>query len=639
MVLWGANTMTKPFDLYSRTNQFIVDCFIFASALVIAYLIRFEGWPPGPERAQLLLWLPILVAARFLVYYTRGTYHLIWRFISLSDAVEIAKSIVIVTIALLAIRLFFPGSRLANEWIKLPLSVIALEGLLSLTGSLSARALRRVLFARERRVAAADPGKLRKRALLYGAGRAGQLLRKDLENDTSLELVGFIDDDPKKIGNTICSMPVLGSGEDLPKLVARLRVDEIVISMATASRQTLLRILSKCRQANVPARIIPSIQEILSGEVRISQLRETRPEDLLGRESVEVPDFQHLAAPVYRGKRVLVTGAGGTIGSELVRQIMRLGPSRIAILDKDENSVYELEQELCRRHPLIVTEPQIADIRHAGRIRAIFSEFRPQVVFHAAAHKHVPLMELHPCEAVLNNVCGTKIVLQMTEEFGAERFVFISSDKAVNPVNVMGATKRIGEMLVQASVGKNRVRMACVRFGNVLGSRGSVLPLFQKQIAEGGPVTVTHPDVVRYFMTIAEAVHLILCAGTLASDGSVFVLDMGRPRNILELAHEMILLSGLELGKDIDTKITGLRPGEKIYEELFSSHETLNRTRFEKLSLIEPRSFDKIAFFQDISALVRSAENHDKRQVYQILTAMGLGFIPQIEKARAAAAS
>jgi len=631
--------MTKQFDLYSRTNQFVVDCCIFVSAFVVAYVIRFEGWPSGPERMQLLLWLPILVAARFLVYYNRGTYHLIWRFISLPDAVEIAKSIAIVTFVLLAIRLFIPGSALANQWIKLPLSVIVLEGLLSLTGSLSARALRRVLFARERRPAVNAFGKPRKRTLLYGAGRAGQLLRKDLENDAGLEVVGFIDDDSKKIGNTICSTQVLGSGEDLQQIVARLRVDEVVISMATASRQTLLRILSKCRQAGVPARIIPSIHEILSGAVRISQLRETRPEDLLGRESVEVPDFHQLASPVYRGKRVLVTGAGGTIGSELVRQIMRLEPSRIAILDKDENSVYELEQELRRRYPLIVTEPQIADIRQLGRIRAIFSEFRPQVVFHAAAHKHVPLMEMHPCEAVLNNVCGTKNVLQMTEEFAAERFIFISSDKAVNPVNVMGATKRIGEMLVQASVNKNRLPMACVRFGNVLGSRGSVLPLFQKQIAEGGPVTVTHPDVVRYFMTIAEAVHLILCAGTLASNGAVFVLDMGRPRNILELAHEMILLSGLELGKDIDTKITGLRPGEKIYEELFSSNETLNRTRFDKLSLIEPRSFDKIAFLQDISALVRTAENHDRRQVYQILSNMGLGFTPQIETARAAAAS
>ena len=629
--------MFKRIDFYSRTNQFLLDGCIFAVALIAAYLIRFEGWPSGPERLQLMIWLPILVAARLAVYYLRSTYRLIWRFISLPDAVEIAKSISIVTITLLVLRLFVSGPSSVSVLIKLPLSVIALEGLLSLTGSLSARALRRVLFTHQRRSQAAHSGKLRKRTLLYGAGRAGQLLRKDLENDAALEVVGFIDDDPKKIGTKICSTRVLGGGEDLPDLVVCLHVDEIVISMATASRPTLLRILSLCRKANVSAKIIPSVQELLTGQSRIRQLRETRPEDLLGRESVEVPEFQQLAAPVYRGKRVLVTGAGGTIGSELVRQLMRLEPSRIAILDKDENSIYELEQELRIRNSCIIAEPQIADVRYAGRLRAIFSDFRPQVVFHAAAHKHVPLMELHPCEAVLNNVCGTKNVLQATQQCGAERFVFISSDKAVNPVNVMGATKRIGEMLVQASVNQHRTRMACVRFGNVLGSRGSVLPLFQKQIAEGGPLTVTHPDVVRYFMTIAEAVHLILCAGTLARNGGVFVLDMGRPRNILELAHEMILLSGLQPGKDIDTTFTGLRPGEKLFEELFSPAETLNRTRFEKLSFIEPQEFDKTAFLRDIGTLVLTAENHDKRQVYEILSHMGLDFSPQVEKALAAA--
>jgi FlaA1/EpsC-like NDP-sugar epimerase len=629
--------MFKRIDFYSRTNQFLIDSCIFAAALIAAYIIRFEGWPPGPERPQFMVWLPILVAARLLVYYARGTYRLVWRFISLPDAVEIAKSISIVTLALLVLRLFLPGSISVGTLVKLPLSVIALEGLLSLTGSLSARALRRVLFTHQRRSHAAHSGKMPKRTLLYGAGRAGQLLRKELENDSDVEVVGFIDDDPKKIATKICSTRVLGGGENLPDLVVRLHVDEIVISMATASRQTLLRILSLCRKADVPAKIIPSVQELLTGQSRISQLRETRPEDLLGRESVEVPEFQQLAAPVYRGKRVLVTGAGGTIGSELVRQLVRLEPSRIAILDKDENSIYELDQELRMRNSRIFTEPQIADIRQPGRLRAIFSDFRPQVVFHAAAHKHVPLMELHPCEAVLNNVCGTKNVLEVTQEYGVERFVFISSDKAVNPVNVMGATKRIGEMLVQASVNQHRTRMACVRFGNVLGSRGSVLPLFQKQIAEGGPVTVTHPDVVRYFMTIAEAVHLILCAGTLARNGGVFVLDMGCPRNILELAHEMILLSGLQPGKDIGTTFTGLRPGEKIFEELFSPAESLNRTRFEKLSFIEPQPFDQAAFLRNIGLLVQTAENHDRLQVYEILRHMGLDFRSPVEQALAAA--
>jgi FlaA1/EpsC-like NDP-sugar epimerase len=362
-------------------------------------------------------------------------------------------------------------------------------------------------------------------------------------------------------------------------------------------------------------------------------------EEILGRESVEMPEFQEVAGATYQNKRILVTGAGGSIGSELVRQLLRLAPSRVAILDKDENSIYELEQELRMGQAPSVVEPQIVDVRDAGRLRTIFSEFRPQLVFHAAAHKHVPLMEAHSCEAVLNNVLGTKNMLEMAEEFGVERFVFISSDKAVNPVNVMGATKRIGEMLVQASAGSRRTRFACVRFGNVLGSRGSVIPLFQKQIAAGGPVTVTHPEVVRYFMTIREAVQLILCAGTLAMGGEIFVLDMGKPLNILELAREMILLSGMEPDVDVEIKIVGLRPGEKLSEELAASSEQLVRTRFDKLSVIEPRPCDERALAEDTRRLVQSAKNNDSAQLYDILRAMDLGFSSQVLKTRAAAAS
>jgi FlaA1/EpsC-like NDP-sugar epimerase len=361
-------------------------------------------------------------------------------------------------------------------------------------------------------------------------------------------------------------------------------------------------------------------------------------EEVLGRESVEVLEFEHLAGASYFGKRVLVTGAGGSIGSELVRQLIRLKPASIAILDKDENSIFELEQELLHKKITVLIEPLIADVRDLGRLQSIFSTCRPQIVFHAAAHKHVPLMELHPCEAVLNNVGGTKNVLDLSAEIGVERFVFISSDKAVNPANVMGATKRIGELLVQASLNSGPSRFACVRFGNVLGSRGSVIPLFKKQIAQGGPVTVTHPDMVRYFMTIQEAVQLILCAGTLANGGETFVLDMGSPRNILELAREMILLSGLEPGRDIETVFTGLRPGEKLSEELVTPSEKLLQTRFDKLSLIEPQPCDAVVLMRDISRLVQSAKDNDREELYEILTNMGLRFGRSKTKAFAAAA-
>ncbi|MGA8220920.1 MAG: polysaccharide biosynthesis protein [Candidatus Acidiferrales bacterium] len=362
-------------------------------------------------------------------------------------------------------------------------------------------------------------------------------------------------------------------------------------------------------------------------------------DDLLGRQNVKLSNLRDAIGSAYQGKRILVTGAGGTIGSELVRQLIPLGPSRIACLDKDENSIYELEQEILLRKPPANIDTQIADIRDARRLRNIFSEFRPQIIFHAAAHKHVPLMEKHPSEAVVNNVGGTRNVLEAAAEFGVERFVFISSDKAVNPVSVMGATKRIGEMLVQSFQNRPDFRSACVRFGNVLGSRGSVLPLFKKQIARGGPVTVTHPDAERYFMTIEEAVQLILFAGTLAQGGEIFVFDMGRPRNIFELARDMISLSGLKPGKDIETTFTGLRPGEKLFEELAAKSENLRRTRFEKLSVIEPQSIDSTQFMNNLARLEQAAAKNDCEEIYEILGAMGLGFKQRAAKARTRAAA
>ncbi len=634
----GTNRPMKiPACLYSRTCQVILDAGSFAISFVAAYVIRLESWPAGPELRQLLLWLPILISARLIAHFLLGIYRHIWKFVSFPDAIEVAKSIAIVSAALAALRFVVPGHTAFSEWIRIPVSVIALEGLLSLTSSMGIRALRRLLYSFQKRAAAAS-GQPAKRVLLYGAGRAGIMVLKELETNDCYDVIGFVDDDPRKMGRTNSKTCVVGNGDHLAQLVAKYRADEIIICMATASRQTLARTLSKCRRAGVPAKIIPSVLEMLGGNVPITQLRETRVEDILGRESVDVPDFERIAGSAYRGKCVLVTGAGGSIGSELVRQLLRLDPSRIVILDKDENSVYELDQELLLRGSCVPIEPHIADVRDLSRLRSIFSELRPQVVFHAAAHKHVPLMEKDPCEAVLNNVCGTKNVLEIAAEHGIERFVFISSDKAVNPVNVMGATKRIGELLVQSSVEGGGLRCACVRFGNVLGSRGSVLPLFQKQIAAGGPVTVTHPDMTRYFMTIQEAVQLVLCAGTMATVGEIFVLDMGAPRNIMEFARELIVLSGLEPGIDIQTSITGLRPGEKIFEELVGPFEELRRTRFEKLSVIEPKLCDKGAFLADLSRLVQAAACHDASRVSSILGAMGLGYRQQVAKARAAVA-
>lgn len=630
--------MKKTFDLYSRRNQILLDGCVFAAALTAAFIIRFESLPSGFNLHQLLVWIPLLVGGHLFVNVTLGVYRLVWRFVSLSDAIKVTQSLLLVTMVLLVARYFTPDYGKITELLRLPFGVIVTECLLATAGTLGFRVLRRFLYSYHRQ-SLSKTAKPPSRVLLYGAGRAGQLLVRELEANRMVDVVGFVDDDKNKIGAIIAGTRVLNDGDHLSQLVRQFQVEEIVISMATASRKTLASVVAKCRQAGIAPKIIPSVQEILSGNLPISHLRETRIQDVLGRESVEMPNFEEALGNEYRNKRVLVTGAGGSIGSELVRQLLRLGPERVAILDKDENSIYELEQELVRRGYGDAIEAQIADVRNRARLRAVLSHFRPHLVFHAAAHKHVPLMEKAPCEAVINNVGGTRNALEIAAECGVEKFVFISTDKAVNPVNIMGATKRIGEMLAQACSGQGNMQTACVRFGNVLGSRGSVIPLFQKQIEAGGPVTVTHPEMVRYFMTIPEAVQLILCAGSLAQRGKIFVLEMGTPRNILELAREMITLSGFEPGKDICTEITGLRPGEKLFEELVRSSEKLTRTPFDKLNAIEPEICETQEFFLELNELMRLAEDGKSHQIYETLSHMNLEFKGSTGNGRARAAA
>jgi len=624
--------MKHKSDLYSRTNQLVIDGSVFAISFATAYLIRFEGVPDWSASKQLFLWLPYLIAVRLLVNWKFGIYRFIWRYVSLPDAVAIGRSLSVVTALLLALRLFYPDWAPFAQRARLPLSVIALEFLLSLVGSLSVRALRRLLYERGERstiLNAENP----KRVILYGAGRAGLLLAKELKNQGEVELVGFVDDDFKKVGTVISGRKVLGRGEELRKIVREFGADEVMISIATASPKALREVLERCQEIPIPAKIIPSLHEVVSGRVSITQVRDVQVEDLLGRDTVEIQQPDEAVREAYMGKRILVSGAGGSIGSELVRQLLPLAPASVGILDKDENSTYELEQELLFRFPSAPIEPHIADIRHPVRLQAVFARLRPHVVFHAAAHKHVPLMQKQPCEAVLNNVGGTKILLETCREHRVERFVFISTDKAVNPTSVMGATKRVGELLVESFANAGSLPSACVRFGNVMGSRGSVIPLFQRQIREGGPITVTHPDVVRFFMTIPEAVQLVLCAGTLGRCGEVFVLDMGDPRKILEVAQEMALLSGLVPGRDIKIALTGLRGGEKIAEELIDGkNEALSPTRFDKVRLVVGRGFDAAAFARKVDILIDAARRESPDEVYEILRALDIGFNGEVKR-------
>ena len=625
--LWAS--AGRKFDFYGRTSQLLIDGSIFAFSLCLAYIIRFEGLPSGPDLRQLLVWMPIVVAARLLIHWGMGIYRFIWRFVCLPDAIAIGYSTLAFTGVLFAIRLAYPVHGPVSSWLQLPLSILALEFLLSFSAMLAARVARRVQYEGSQKSLPA-PGQREKRVLLYGAGRAGILLLHQLRGYADIEVIGFVDDNPRKLGSIIAGLKVLGDGKSLAKVVRQCRASEVVVSIVSARAGALAQILAKCQEIPVPAKIVPTLEEIVKGRVSISRVREFRTEELLGRETFHLQSFDQGVQQAYRGKRILVTGAGGSIGSELVRQLLIFRSVRIAILDKDENSIYELEQELKAQTPEALIEPQIADLRYPGRLRGIFAEFRPEVVFHAGAHKHVPLMEKHPCEAILNNVHGTKNLLDSSCEYGVERFVFISSDKAVNPTNVMGATKRAGEKLVQTYAASKGLRAACVRFGNVMCSRGSVIPLFQKQIAQGGPIKITHPDIARFFMTIPEAVELVLCAGSLANEGTIFVLDMGSPRKILDLARQMIALCGLEPGKDIQIEITGLRPGEKLNEELVGPGETLLPTRFEKISMISHRPFNDEAFFERAAKVVRAAEENNRPAVYEILSAMRIGFTPRL---------
>jgi FlaA1/EpsC-like NDP-sugar epimerase len=399
-------------------------------------------------------------------------------------------------------------------------------------------------------------------------------------------MIGFIDDDRNKYHMSILGLPVLGNRYDLPRLVKEKNIHEIIIAMPSVSRTEISEIINLAKTTGAKLKIIPALNDLIAGKISVKKLRDVSVEDLLGREPI-IADLNGILGYVHN-KTVMVTGAGGSIGSELCRQVSPFAPEKLLLLGHGENSIYTIEMELRKKFPELEIVTVIADVQDRNRMMDVFRTFRPQVVFHAAAHKHVPLMERNPSEAIKNNVFGTRNVADCADRFGAERFVMISSDKAVNPTSVMGATKRIAEMYVQCLNTTSQTKFSAVRFGNVLGSRGSVIPAFKQQIAAGGPVTVTHPEMVRYFMTIPEAVQLVIQSGSFAKGGEVFVLDMGEPVKILTLAEDLITLSGYEPYKDIDITFSGLREGEKLYEELLTDEENLGSTQHDRIFIGKP---------------------------------------------------
>ena len=498
----------------------------------------------------------------------------------------------------------------------LPRSVPILDLMLTLLVTAGCRFS--VRYAHHVRAGRANGLHAQQGVIIVGAGDAGGMVAKELRANPQLGLypVAFLDDDPAKVGNHVYGIPVLGTRKDLVQVAGDHGVREVIVAMPTAPGSVMRDIKDAGVFAGLHMRTVPAMFDIISGKVAVSQFREIDIEDLLRRKPVETD--RNAVREIVRGATVLVTGAGGSIGSEICRQVANLGARELILLGHGENSLFDIHNELRDARPLVELVPVVADIRDAGRIGRVFDTYRPAVVFHAAAHKHVPLMELNPEEAVTNNVLGTRNVLAAAETTGVERFVFISTDKAVNPVNVMGATKLLAEALVYESAVRTGRPYVSVRFGNVLASRGSVVPLFRAQIEKGGPVTVTHPEMCRYFMTIPEAVQLVLQAAALGTGGETFLLDMGEPVKIVDLAKDMIQLSGLEVGADVDIVFTGLRPGEKLFEELYSASEEFERTRHEKIFRLHNNGRGG-RLLPDLEGVVAAARNGDLLRLRQQL--------------------
>jgi FlaA1/EpsC-like NDP-sugar epimerase len=568
------------FSVLTRQTQVSLDLLVLVGSLFLAYLLRFDFAPPRNEIINALNQTPVVILTQFAVLYFTGIYKFIWRYVGLSEAKRILYAAGLAALPLIALRLGLPES--LEEW-RIPLSVITIDSFFAFGGVLLLRVARRDAYERKHRKATQVSNIKRKPILLIGAGRAGVTTATEIRGrgDSDLEIKGFIDDDPAKRGSSIQGIQVLGSTDDLPELVAKLKIDHVVISIARASRGDFRRILDLCHSIGVNVRVIPCLYEILQGKVKVSRIRDVEIEDLLGREPVKLDEES--VNEFLTGKTVMVTGAGGSIGSELSRQVARFNPARILLVERAECALFNIDREMRSKFPDISIYPLVGDITDETRMRSIFAAYAPQIVLHSAAHKHVPMMESNTPEAIKNNVLGTNLLGHLAGEFNAEAFVLISSDKAVRPTSVMGATKRIAELVVQDLDGRYQTRYVAVRFGNVIGSAGSVVPIFREQILSGGPVTVTHPDMVRYFMTIPEASQLVLQAGAMGEGGEIFILNMGEPVRILDLAREIIRLSGLRPHEDIEIVFTGVRPGEKLFEELETAEEELIRTLHPKI--------------------------------------------------------
>lgn len=580
----------------------ILDLLIITVSGFLALYIRFDFQFSKMEMMYVdreMKYLPLSLIITLLLFVLFKLYRSVWRFASANEFLNVISACSASILIQIVIMSFMK--------MRMPVSYYLMKYVILIVGVGSLRFAYRILrMIQEKRMGLRKDS--RRNTMVVGAGEAGAMIIKEFQNSRYLDqkVCCVIDDNEAKQGKYIRGVKIMGGRDDIRFLAHELQIDEIIVALPSVPQAQVKEILQICQETGCELKVLPGLYQMINGEISVSKLRKVEIEDLLGREPIKLQVDSVMG--YVAGKVILVTGGGGSIGSELCRQIAAHHPKRLIIVDIYENNAYDIQQELKRTSPELDLVVLIASVRNTHRMNSIFETYRPDIVYHAAAHKHVPLMEDSPNEAIKNNVFGTYKTAKAADKFGVQRFVLISTDKAVNPTNIMGASKRICEMIIQMMNHHSKTDFVAVRFGNVLGSNGSVIPLFKKQIEQGGPVTVTHPEIIRYFMTIPEAVSLVLQAGALAKGGEIFVLDMGEPVKILDLAKNLIRLSGYKPFEDIAIEFTGLRPGEKLYEELLMSEEGLKETENELIHIGKPIEFDEEKFRNDLEELRRIAD-------------------------------
>ena len=599
---------------YRRLLVALAHVVLITGAYFLAFYIRFEFSLPSPHFKVFINTFLCVILIKSVVFYLFRLYEGLWRYVSIYDVSQILKANVIATSA------FFLFMMVSYRLRGFPRSVFLIDFILCVGFLFGVRFLGRC--ARERFLPAVKVKSAR--VIIVGAGEAGMMALRELKLNAYCNIAGFVDDDIYKKNSRISGVKILGTTDEISDISKKHSIEEIVISIPSASGRVIRDIISKCEKTQAKIKILPGLNKIISGEVTIRDIRDVSPEDLLDRKPVLI-NRENIGLFVNE-KTVLITGAGGSIGSELCRQAARFNPRLIVLYDYNENSIYYLQQELNKDFPELKYITVIGDIKDIGLLKNTFCLYRPEIVFHSAAHKHVPLMEDNPVAAVKNNIIGTRNLMYAAEHYGVKSFVMISTDKAVRPTSVMGVSKRVAEQMIQSKAKTARTKFMAVRFGNVIGSSGSVVPLFKRQIEHRGPVTVTDPDVKRYFMTAQEAAQLVLQAGAMGKGGEIFILDMGEQIKIADLARNLIILSGLKPDEDIEIKYIGLRPGEKMYEELLLDKEHDKVTQNDKIYIAQPDSFDQKKLQRDISALEKLAVLMDKDRILDKLKEMVPGY-------------